>query len=362
MIDPLDAETGETLIWKLALWGTFQDKRAIESIEMLFPLMLEGFRKQRNWPQISEGVQLRNKKESTEILREIGELKGQNIFQREGMRKSWFRFSVPSYALDTIPDERCYIRVQGGDIGLQLTQAPHIVLSPGWGSYVTFSNVDFLIPPRVIGIAGPEEDTNILRALALYLNSSLVSYYLFFHVPEWGVFRNARYITLSELKKVPVPDFNLGQVEELALLHQRLVDDEQRIILAAITSVRNLQMDLPSPHQAEPFGGIAGLLSKMPKEQKAQIEKEVDTFHINAQSMIDEKIFDLFNIPEDIRTLVTDFVQVRILLDRPAAFEQVIQEPGEQELLGYARELRDELDGFVGDGTHHGISITYSPD
>ena len=33
-----------------------------------------------------------------------------------------------------------------------------------------------------------------------------------------------------------------------------------------------------------------------------------------------------------------------------------------QELLDYARELRDELDGFVGDDTHHGINITYSPD
>jgi len=70
----------------------------------------------------------------------------------------------------------------------------------------------------------------------------------------------------------------------------------------------------------------------------------------------------VFDIPEDIRMIVTDFVQVRLLLDRPASFEQVIREPDEQELLDYARELRDELDGFVGDGTHHGISITYSPD
>src|SRR5207248_7365773 len=107
---------------------------------------------------------------------------------------------------------------------------------------------------------------------------------------------------------------------------------------------------------------VPDLLSKMSAEQKAQIEKEVDAFHKNALRIIDEKIFDLFDIPEDIRMLVTDFVQVRLLLDKPAAFEQVIREPDEQELLDYACELRDELDGFVGDGTHHGISITYSPD
>src|SRR5216683_8109366 len=100
------------------------------------------------------------------------------------MRKSFFRFSVPLRALSNIPDEKCNVRKQGGEVGLLLRQAPHIILSPGWGSFVTFSDVDFLVPPRVMGIAGPEEDANILRALALYLNSSLVSYYLFFHVPE----------------------------------------------------------------------------------------------------------------------------------------------------------------------------------
>jgi hypothetical protein len=40
----------------------------------------------------------------------------------------------------------------------------------------------------------------------------------------------------------------------------------------------------------------------------------------------------------------------------------LVREPHEQELLDYARELRDELDEFVGEDTHHGISITYSPD
>jgi hypothetical protein len=279
------------------------------------------------------------------------------------MTDTLFRFSVPSYVLSDIPDEMCSIR-KGRDRGLSLTRAPHIVVSPSWGSFVTFSDADFLIPPRVIGIAAPEEDANILRALALYLNSSLVSYYLFFHVPEWGVFKNARYITLGVFKKVPVPDFSSEQVRELASLHLRLVADEQQSISKAFAKVRSLQMRFLNSHQTEPSDDIPvlDLLSKMSAEQKAQIEKEIDAFHENAQRMIDEKIFDLFDIPEDIRTLVTDFVQVRLLLDRPAAFAQVTREPDEQELLDYARELKEELDGFVGDGTHHGISITYSHD
>jgi hypothetical protein len=201
-------------------------------------------------------------------------------------------------------------------------------------------------------------------SLSLYLNSSLVSYYLFFHVPEWGVFKNARYITLSELRKVPVPDFSLEQVEGLVTLHRSLVADEQQHISEAIANVRNLQMDFLNSHQTELSGDlpVPELLSKMSKEQKARVQNEVDAFHEHARSMIDEKIFELFAIPEDIRLLVTDFVQVRLLLDGPTTFKQVIREPREHELLDYARELRDELDGFVGENTHHGISITYSPE
>ncbi len=363
-IDASEAETGETLIWKLALWGTFQDKRAIEQIEALFPSTLEALRLRKKWA-FSQGSELRDKRLPTKYkLRAADELKGKKIFQREAMRKSLFRFSVPLHALSNISDEMCNVRKQGGEVGLLLTQAPHIILSPSWGSFVTFSDVDFLVPPRVMGIAGPAKDVNMLRALSLYLNSSLVSYYLFFHVPEWGVFRNARYVTLSELKKVPVPVFDSEEVEELAALHQRLVDTETQSILATFAKVQSLQMELLNSNQALASGDttIPDLLPKLSAEQRAQIEKDVDSFHENAQRAIDAKIFDVFDIPEDIRMLVTDFVQVRLLLDRPAAFEQVIREPDEQELLDYARELRDELDGFVGDGTHHGISITYSPD
>lgn len=363
-IDPYDAEAGETLLWKLALWGTFQDKRAIECIETIFPSTLNALCTRRNWP-FSQGAELRDKNLQTKYKpRAAPELKGKSKFQREAMRKSLSRFSVPQNVLTDIPDEMCYIRVQGGDIGLQLTQAPHIVISPGWGSFVAFSDIDFFIPPRVIGIAGPQEDTDRLRTLSLYLNSSLVSYYLFFHVPEWGVFRNARYITLSELKKVPVPDFSWEQVEELASLHRRLVADEQQSIAAALLKVRSSQIDFLNSYQGERSGDIPvpDLLSKVSIEQKAQIEKEIEAFHENARRIIDGKIFDLFDIPEDIRMLVTDFVQVRLLLDRPSTFKQVIREPDERELLDYACELRDELDGFVGDDTHHDISITYSSD
>ncbi len=40
-VSAYEAEKGETSFWKLALWGTYLDKRNIERIEYLFPLSLE---------------------------------------------------------------------------------------------------------------------------------------------------------------------------------------------------------------------------------------------------------------------------------------------------------------------------------
>ncbi len=362
-IDPSDAETGETLVWKLALWGTFQDKRAIEHIETLFPSTLEALRLSKKWA-FSQGSELRNKLQPKKYeLRAADELKGKKIFQREAMRKSVSRFSVPLQALSDIPDEMCNVRKQGGEIGLLLTPAPHIILSPGWGSFVTFSDIDFLVPPRVMGIAGPKEDTNTLRALSMYLNSSLVSYYLFFHAQEWGVFRHARYVSITEVKKVPTPDFTQLQIEELVDLHQHLIDEEERSISEAVSKVRSTQLELLKSDQIStvPNASLLDLFSKLSQSQKQQVLKEISAFHAKAQERIDGKVFELFGIPNDVRLLVTDFVQVRLSLDRLSELNTIAREPNERELLDYAHELQNELDDFVGNHTRHSITITYSP-
>jgi hypothetical protein len=364
IVDASDADTGETFIWKLALWGSFQDKRAIERIEALFPSRLEDLCVSRKW-SFSEGAQLRDQRYTPrEELQAVDELKGKKMFQREAMRKSLFRFSVPQDVLRAIPDEMCHIRKRGGEAGLSLTQAPHMALSPGWGSFMTFSNDDFVIPPRVMGIAGPKEDASFLRALSLYLNSSLASYYLFFHAQEWGVFRQARYVSLTEVRKLPIPDFTLSQVEKLVDLHQQLVDAEKQTIAEAFATVKDGQMELFNGHQTRTSEAptTPDLLAKLSPSQKNAVMKAISVFHASSQKAIDETIFALFNVPDDIRLLVTDFVQVRLSLDKPSVLKTVTRKPSEQELLDYARELRDELDSFAAGHAYHGITITSSPD
>ena len=60
-ISAVDAEGGETSLWKLALWGTDYDKRVIERLQYLFPTTLAEYCEMKTWEGIlpSEGIQLR---------------------------------------------------------------------------------------------------------------------------------------------------------------------------------------------------------------------------------------------------------------------------------------------------------------
>ncbi|MCZ6679116.1 MAG: N-6 DNA methylase, partial [Candidatus Poribacteria bacterium] len=104
-ISPYEAEKGETILWKLALWGTHRDKRTLERIEHLFPNTLGEICKKRGWP-FHQGAELRNGNEEThEALEYITELRGKKRFRTDSMRKSLLRFSVPQDVLETMPDE-----------------------------------------------------------------------------------------------------------------------------------------------------------------------------------------------------------------------------------------------------------------
>ena len=47
-------------------------------------------------------------------------------------------------------------------------------------------------------------------------------------------------------------------------------------------------------------------------------------------------------------------------MDKPAAIEHITRKPTEQELLAYARELREELDDFVMGEAYHRVRVTHS--
>ena len=359
-ISAVEAEKGDASLWKLALWGTHLDKRAIECIRYMLPMTLKEWCRKKGW-HLQEGSQLRHKN-SHEKLKHIPDLEKTDYFNTQLMKKSFLRFSIYDNALSKIPPERCYLRKQGGEKGLNVTQAPHIIISPSWQQYITYSERDFVVPPRQIGISAPLKEANYLKALCVYLNSSIAGYSLFFHVQEWGIFRQAKRVTTSEVRKIPIPEFTEGQAEKLAKFHDSLVEIEKEEMLNFVSELlRNDQAGLmfEGTHSIDKIFEHKDLL-QLTAAQKKKVKNFVLDLQEQLQQKIDEMIFSFFDFPEDICLLSVDFFRVRLPLDTPSAVQGVTRKPSKQELLAYIRTLRDTLDDFVMGEAHHRVTLTCS--
>lgn len=325
VVSPYEAEKGDTSVWKYALWGSHFDQRAIERLRHLFPTTLEKFCEERGWQKnlpCQGGPELRNPDKTKEELEYFSDLRDKKRFLTNIFNKSGFHFSIPANALELIPENELFIRKRGGKAGLNIIDAPHIIISAAWRNFIIYSDEDFVIPPRQMGIAGPKEDKPYLQALSVYLSSSLVAYYLFFHTQEWGVFRNAKRVTVREVRKIPTPDFTIEQVEALAALQEELVQIEKEEISHPMLAV--------------------GLQQRL-------------------QDKLDKQVIEILEIPGDIATLAQEFMRIRLQLDKSqSAIKKVTRPPDHEELLAYAQELKDELDNFVLGTAFHRVTITRS--
>jgi N-6 DNA Methylase len=318
-VSPYEAALGDITTWKFALWGTHRDKRAIARLQKLFPLTLGQLCKSKpeNTWHLHEGSQLRSNStiEHNEDLEYRPELVGKQRLDTIKLNASEYLFSIPDYTLENIPQEECYIRKQGGSKGLLVSKPPHIIMNAGW-KYSIYSDTYFVIKPRQIGLSVPPVDADHLRALSVILSSSIIEYYLFFQVPQWGIERDV--ITLNAVKSIPIPALTLEQIEQLAALQQKLVI----------------------------------------------MEHEQDSKH--AQTYLDEQITRILRVPESITTLVTEFLQLRSMLvggGTKEAIQWVQQRPNQEALQAYAQQLTNDLDGFLDSGkTRHRVTVEQSSD
>lgn len=312
-VDSTDVEDGQAIHWKFALWGSYRDRKAIKRIERLFKNTLFGLAQSRGW-NFNLGLQLKD----IAVLGEARErevelapyLQDEKLFDVNIMNESKHRFSIPDNVLTTIPPEKCYIRKRGGKAGLKIIDSPHIILHP---NYFVYGENRFVIPDPHLGISANQEDEDYLRALAVFLSSSVVQYYLFFHSPSWGV--DVTRIYFKDVKNIPVCDFSLAQVRELSDLQRELV-------------------------RAEASG-----------------EKSTDSL----QDRLDEEIQWILNIPKTLNILASDFRKVRLKLNKGKAVVSATEQPPVSDLLNYGSCLRDELDAFTeGSGLRHKLGLIYS--
>lgn len=361
-ISPVEAEQGETSLWKLALWGTPYDKRTLERLRWLFPQTLEKFCSFNGW---GKNFPLQGTEFSNDVTKPIAKITGKKIFDTKAFNqlKPNYRFSIPNESVLQQIERDSHIR--RGEDALSLTSiAPHLVLSPGWQDFVIYSDENFIIRPRQMGIAAPNtpENRRLLQALAIYLSSNLVAYYLFFHVPQWGVFSQRDSAVTTKVRQIPTPIFTPEQTRVLADLHQEIVAIEQERITFFVTTIRQQvqkRLNLPFDDfdvEANP-GGLPRHLT--PTEKRAY-EQFVRKLRFELQTKIDETVFEALNIPDDIQQLVKDFMQYRLPLDKSTETKVLIRKPLPDELLFYAQALQNSLDDFAMEAVYHQISITYS--
>ncbi len=308
-----DLETGEMLVWKMALWGTWRDSRTIQRLCRIFPNTLGDLAIQKGW-SFDTGLQIR-KQDSTGEVESAPYLEGwrrldiHTKLHKHQILRTKFRFTIPENILHVISQESCYVR-KGRSLPFRLARAPHIVLSP---EYCAYSDIDFVIPEPQIGISSHEIDANYLRAISVLVNSSLIQYFLFFNSPSWGVGRNK--IFPQALKKIPIPEFSQADIEELAQLQKRL----------------------------------------------AYLEEFTNTSETEIQKILDEFVQDTLSIPENIGIIAREFISIRLQLNKGKSIVPATASPSSEHLQKYGLYIRDELDSFTeGSGVRHKVSLTYS--
>ncbi len=321
-----NAVTGDTAVWKLALWGTMRDSRALDWIRRIYPLTLTEFCEKVGWGKRMprEGVQLRDLSSGEKVVY-CDELKNEfdtKMFNR--LVKDSLHFSIPSEALPSVPKENRYVRKKGGLGGLVVNQPPHLLISSTWKNFLAYSEDYFAVPNRQMAIsASSTGDTNLLRALAVYLGSSLVDYFVFFQVPEWGVYSGFPHVALTPVKGIPTPDLSPEQIATLSAIHQQLIEEENSL-------------------QLEVYEGN--------RSRKKQL-------------LIDKTVFDALNIPNDLRSLIQDFRDTRLPLDKGrSVLKELGKRPSLAELESYGRTLQDELERFLLGEAHVSVEILASPD
>ncbi len=326
-----DLAEGSGIPWKLAMWGSSLDGHLLQRMarkwKALGALQAPWSAKERRFkegnPQhlfsISEGPQLREEGGEGKTL--VEELKDKPVADMDLFRE-WRRiFSFDAFTLP--PNTHYYLRERGGWKGLPVCRPPHVIVSAA-RNFAVYSNEFLVVWSRQIGIASTTGDTDLLKALALYLSSDFAFYHQFITATQFGVQRGVA--TLESLLQVPCPLPNLTSADlaEWGALHDRL----------ASTLPRRMEEDEANA----PDNGQDALVAEL-----------------------NRLVSHALGLDERDQALVHDLVHVRIALNDGKVGPAATRKPTVAEMETYARWLRRELDEFVGEESErrHRVTVVY---
>jgi hypothetical protein len=306
--------SGDFREWKLAMWGSFRDGKLLSRIAKRFPAMAE-FSEQNNL-RVHQGFELRAAGSGKET-QTVPEIAGRTQVDFSKLKNCGRIFAFPPESLSAIPSEKVHVRKRGGMTGLVVSEPPHVIVDAS-RRFAIYSDEFIAVPPRKIGISGPERTARLLKAMSIYLGSDFCTYQQFFTTPEWGV--RTSLATLDALKGLPVP---LGVLTD-----------------AELREWAEMQEELAS----ESSGGVA--------------QSDASWREINS------RVYQLLGFSRIERILVEDFVRWNMQMIKGKVPAKVVAPPTATAVFSYLTTLKAELDEFVGrdSGTTHDLHAVQADD
>jgi hypothetical protein len=332
---------GSSVTWKMAMWGTHRDGKLLDLISIHNPTLGE-YLSDRNI-HISEGSQLRflpkfETKEQEDAFyanhEHLPTLVGKDKIDQDKLKATLHRQKIalqfPDEASKKIGKEEAYLRRRGGQAGLTVSEHPHIIISAS-RSYILYSDDYVFVSPRQIGISGVSQ-SNLLKALTLYLNSDFIRYQQWLTSASLGVERDC--VNLDSLKRIPVPFAHFSNEDycELAHLFDKIVEAEKQ--------EREAPPPLFNSRRKSSFSLLDTLLKQM-----------------------NNKVYDLLGIGDKKeRWLIEDMLNVRLKLNDGRVAKEATAPANKKEITDFARIFQDELDVFLdhtGKGKVHEVKVLY---
>ncbi|HUS59252.1 MAG TPA: N-6 DNA methylase, partial [Planctomycetota bacterium] len=315
--------TGAMLPWKLSMWGSHHDLRIFRKVGRQFRTLGEYAKK--NGLMIHEGLQLRAE-DSKEPVEFVEELVGKH--RLAGVGRCGRLFAFPPQARVKIERKNAYTRKGRASLSIMVSKGPHIIVDAARRFSVFWQ--DFLVvPARYIGISGNEDKSRFLKILSLYLSSDFALYHQFLNCPQWGIDRALA--TLAALRELPVPIESIIEkdLKSWCQLHSELV-------------------------RASKAGSSNCSLADKPNQNHMP----------ELLLQLNRRVYDLLKLTDTERSIVDEFVNIRVGLNHGKVSEPSVAHPKEADTRRYLQTLKDQLDTFVSGqtGVQHEILAVYDRD
>ena len=314
--------SGDGLPWKIAAWGSANDRRLIKRLSREFPSLKD--LEHENRLVVSQGLELRNPINNGEELDPIPEVENKPVLNVNKLAKLRNMFAFPDQAISIVPAGKTFCRKGRGKLPLSVCRPPHIIVSAA-RNFAVFTDKYLIVPPRQIGIVSTSDDEPFLKALSLYLSSDFAFYHQFLTATEFGVKRDRG--TLRALRSIPIPiaRYTQTQLRPWVQLHKRLVKTKP-------VNVEHRRVEETTDTQ----GRFAFNTDDV--QELKQLLRDLN-----------DLVYDSLELDQRDRALVHDLVHVRLELNDGKVGRPAVRRPKSSEIRTYARRLKLDLDSFIGD-------------